>query len=100
MLCDETRNIFFCERGYHFVVKAGLELAIFVPWPPKCWDSRRVYHHVQRRGYAFKNCAQFSNLPPWREVFVVCYVFFFNSSLLLDSFRCLYRDNSTELFIR
>ena len=34
--------LFVSEIGSYFVVQVGLELAIFLPRPPECWDSMPV----------------------------------------------------------
>jgi hypothetical protein len=36
---------FFLETWYHYVVQAGLQLAILLPQPPKYWDYTYVLQH-------------------------------------------------------
>jgi hypothetical protein len=36
-------GVLFCFlTGCHFVTQAGLQLMIFLPQPPECWDYRHV----------------------------------------------------------
>jgi hypothetical protein len=34
--------LLFFESESLYVVQAGLELVIFLPWPPECWDYRHA----------------------------------------------------------
>jgi hypothetical protein len=37
---SKTPFFSFLETGLHYVAYAGLELTIFLPQPPECWDYR------------------------------------------------------------
>jgi hypothetical protein len=34
--------LFFFETGFLYIAQAGLELVIFLPEPPKCWNCRHA----------------------------------------------------------
>lgn len=33
---------FLIQINYHLIIETNLELPVFLPWPPKCWDYGQV----------------------------------------------------------
>jgi hypothetical protein len=41
---------FFFEPEAHDVAQSGLEFAVFLPQPPKCWITGMPYHPLPQKG--------------------------------------------------
>jgi hypothetical protein len=50
-MTDVLKAIFFLETRSHYMVQVALELEIFLPQPPECWDYRCAPPHTAENNF-------------------------------------------------